>query len=113
MDEGLLTTNRLREEVVRLKEEIRILRGAAPSTGEERGSPEQEEEKEPVPDPDPSASSGFECTNPYNRSTATVRQRIDSCVPAQGGIFDNIRTALGGRYTHKQKCIEKKCYTED
>lgn len=102
VNDGLLTTNRLRAEIERLKEEIRILRGVAPSSGErERERPRQA----PVPDPEP--SSGFECKYPFNRATATRRQRIASCVPAQGGVFDNVRTATGGRYTHKQKCIEE------
>lgn len=108
VDDGLLTTNRLNAEIERLKEEIRILRDADPSAGErERESPQQEEQEESVPDPEP--SSGFECKTPYNRSTATARQRIASCAPAEGGVFDKIRTATGGRYTHKQKCIEE-CY---
>lgn len=104
IDNGLLTTNRLKAEIERLKEEIRILKGAAPREREGDGSAQEA----PVPDPEP--SSGFECTYPYNRGTATTRQRLDSCVPAQGGVFDNVRTATGGRYTHKQKCIEE-CYT--
>lgn len=104
VDNGLLTTNRLKAEIERLKEEIRILKGAAPREREGDGSAQEA----PVPDPEP--SSGFECTYPYNRGTATTRQRLDSCVPAQGGVFDNVRTATGGRYTHRQKCIEE-CYT--
>ena len=113
VDDGLLTTNRLKAEIERLKEEIRILRGAAPSSGGEGERPRQPERERyrprqaPVPDPEP--SSGFECKYPFDRDTATPRQRIDSCVPARGGVFDNVRTATGGRYTHKQKCI-KECY---
>lgn len=40
-----LTTNSLRAEVKQLREEVRILRGAAPPATKDRGSPEQEETK--------------------------------------------------------------------
>ena len=63
----------------------------------------------PSSTPNPMHPHGFECKTPYNRSSATIRQRIDSCVPARGGVFDNVRTATGGRYTNRQKCIEE-CY---
>lgn len=96
VDEGLLTTNRLKAEIEQLKEDIRILGGAARSAGER-------EERDPPP------TSGYECRTPYNRDTATMRQRIDSCVPVEGGVFDNVRTATGGRYTNRQMCIED-CY---
>lgn len=60
-------------------------------------------------EPEPQPTRGFECKTPFSRFNATTRQRLDSCIPAEGGVFDNIRTATGGRYTHKQKCIEE-CY---
>lgn len=58
-----------------------------------------------------SPEKGFECVKPFRKSNATIRDRVNSCVPVEGGTFDNIRTADGGRFTNKQKCIEV-CYTD-
>lgn len=121
VDDGLLTTNSLKAMIAKLQEDIRILREAAGARSRESPEPAprpQYTEPEPVPDPqptepepvpDPQPTRGFECRTPYNRSTTDIRQRLKSCVPAEGGVFDNIRTAMGGRFTNRQKCVEQ-CY---
>lgn len=88
---GNLGEKRLLDEIRMLKEEIKILRGFAGSSN--------------IP-----LAKGYECVQPYNRNKANKRVRVESCVPAEGGIFDNIRTAFGGRFTNKQRCIEA-CHT--
>ena len=43
---------------------------------------------------------GYKCIKPYNRSTATTRDRVKSCSSSK---------VAGGKYSTKQPCIEK-CY---
>lgn len=44
---------------------------------------------------------GFECVKPYSKRSVKTRDRLESCVPAEGGVFDNIRTAMCGRFTDR------------
>ncbi len=43
---------------------------------------------------------GYKCIKPYNRSSATARDRVKSCSSTK---------VAGGKYNTKQPCIEK-CY---
>jgi len=55
------------------------------------------------PKPKPSTTSqtmGYKCIKPYNRSTATTRDRVKSCSSSK---------VSGGTYSTRQPCIEK-CY---
>lgn len=102
VENGTLGRKRLIEEIDILKNEIRILRGFT----ETRGREEEEEDAPNVFQREDSVQRGYECVEPYRKSNATRKSRVDSCVPVEGGIFDNIRTEEGGRFTNKQKCIE-------
>ena len=53
--------------------------------------------------------SGWVCTDPYNQSDYTKRERINSCKKETGGVFDNKVKVPGGRFTNQAKCTET-CY---
>lgn len=99
VDSGKFDKARLVKEITTLKKEIVRLSRFSDS-------------RDTTGDREESTPRGFECVKPFKKSNATRRSRLDSCVPAEGGIFDNIRTTEGGRFTNKQKCIEV-CHTDD
>ena len=101
---GTMENQRLLSEIFILKEEIETLKTFVDNRTDtpEPDTYESTQEEEQI-------EKGYECVKPFRKSGATRRDRLDSCVPAEGGVFDNIRTALGGRFTNKQKCIEV-CY---
>lgn len=96
VEDGLLATNRLKAEIEKLKGEIRILRGAAPSSGQRaRETPQQEEKEEPVTDStSPSLPDGQ--THPDRVTPPRFQARPDqtdgTCLPTPSSRNTRIHT---------------------